>query len=283
MGAVIVFVFIAFYIFSISLKQDDGEYPVSFEESDYDGYVQISPTWTDSTLHKFLIEKFAFYHLLDSNEQTIFRNRLRNILKNKWFVGREGLVITDEKILLIGATMAQLSLGIERFYFPRFDRIVLFPEMFYSRLFEQDVKGLTVYHNGIVILSWPHYEDGYSDATDKLNLGLHEMAHALYLDYFGHRRMLYGFDDWTLVALPVFEEMQRNAHHPFLRDYAKSNMHEFWAVCVEHFFEAPIEFRQKLPYLYKAMCRILRQDQAARIERFASMKNRQLSTSISLN
>lgn len=259
------------------LKTPDEDSPIPFDEEDYSDYVQISYMPSDATLHEFLFGNFAFYHLLNPQEKARFRTRLVRIIKSKWFVGREGLQVTDSKILLIGATMAQLTMGIERFYFPRFDRIVLFPNQFYSRLFEQDIKGLTVYHNGIVILSWPHYEDGYSDATDKLNLGLHEMAHALYLDYFGHRRMLYGFDDWTLVAMPVFEEMQRNEHHPFLRDYARSNMHEFWAVCVEHFFEAPIEFRQKLPELYKAMCHILKQDQARRLEAFAETRSKQAS------
>jgi Mlc titration factor MtfA (ptsG expression regulator) len=259
------------------LKTPEEYSPIPSDDEDYSDYVQISDMPDDATLHEFLLGNFAFYHLLNSQEKALFRTRLVRIIKTKWFVGREGMQITDSKILLIGATMAQLTMGIERFYFPRFDRIVLFPNQFYSRLFEQDVKGLTVYHNGIVILSWPHYEDGYSDATDKLNLGLHEMAHALYLDYFGHRRMLYGFDDWTLIALPVFEEMQRNEHHPFLRDYARSNIHEFWAVCIEHFFEAPVEFRQKLPDLYRAMCQILRQDHAKRIEAFAVSRRKQVT------
>ena len=42
-----------------------------------------------------------------------------------------------------------------------------------------------------------------------------------------------------------------------MREYAASNIDEFWAVCVEHFYEAPEEFCRNLPELYQAMCSIL--------------------------
>ena len=73
------------------------------------------------------------------------------------------------------------------------------------------------------------------------------------------------YSNWLTVAKPVYESMKKNAGPPFLRSYAKSNIHEFWAVCVEHFFEAPLQFRDQLPALYSAMCNILNQDMAQRI------------------
>jgi Mlc titration factor MtfA (ptsG expression regulator) len=268
MGALVLFTLLACYFLFQLFDSKDTETASPYLDEDYEGFVQLSQMPSDPELHAILLETFAYYHLLVSSEQAVFRVRLRKILGDKWFTGRDGLEVDDRMILQVGATMAQLTLGIERFYFPRFDRIVLFPDAFYSKLFEKDVKGMTVFHTGVVLISWPHYQEGYSNPTDRLNLGLHEMAHALYLDYFGHRRMLYGFDRWSIIALPVFEEMQRNTQHPFLRKYAGSNMHEFWAVCVEHFFEAPIEFREKLPVLYKAMCQILRQDMARRMDKY---------------
>jgi Mlc titration factor MtfA (ptsG expression regulator) len=272
MAGAFLLIAVVFFVIRIKWGEEEQELPFPFNDGDYDGYVQMEEMPSDAELHVWLLHHFAFYHLLHQHEQPVFRARIRNIIENKWFAGREGLEVSNEMMLLITATMAQLTIGIQRFYFPRFDRIVIFPDQFYSRLFEQDVKGLTVFHSGIILVSWKHYEEGYNNPTDKLNLGLHEMAHALYLDYFGHRRMLYGFDDWSLIALPVFNEMQRNVHHPFLRDYAGANMHEFWAVSVEHFFEAPIEFRDKLPGLYKAMCQILKQDPAKRLERYKALQ-----------
>jgi Mlc titration factor MtfA (ptsG expression regulator) len=80
--------------------------------------------------------------------------------------------------------------------------------------------------------------------------------------------MLFGFDEWQEKAYIEFERMARNDQHPFLRKYASTNIHEFWAVCIEHFFEAPLEFRKQLPELYRAMSKILNQDIAARIDQF---------------
>ncbi len=230
-------------------------------------YKRLNNKLSSKELDAFLTDKIPFYRLLDSSESMLFRNRLLLLLRTKWFVGRQGINVSDEMILTFGALMVQVTFGLNNFLFPHFQRIAIFPDIFYSKLFERYVKGLTVYHTGIILVSWPHVEHGIDNEHDKINLGLHELAHALYLDYFEHRNMLNGFDRWTNKALRVFEKMQLNSKDFFLREYAATNIHEFWAVCVEHFFEAPIEFREQLPELYSEMCKILKQDVAALIDR----------------
>ena len=39
-----------------------------------------------------------------------------------------------------------------------------------------------------------------------------------------------------------------------------SNLHEFWAVSVEAFFENPKGLKENMPDLYEALCRVLNQD-----------------------
>ena len=51
----------------------------------------------------------------------------------------------------------------------------------------------------------------------------------------------------------------------FLRNYASTNIEEFWACSVECFFEAPIEFKKNIPDLYSKMCQVLKQDMAERM------------------
>ncbi|MEX1189920.1 MAG: zinc-dependent peptidase [Bacteroidia bacterium] len=240
------------------------------KQGDLNHYRRLDYKPNVKELDAFLTEKIPFYRLLDTNESIVFRNRLLLLLRTKWFVGRQGIDINNEMILTFGALMIQVTFGFNNFLFPHFHRVAIFPDIFYSRLFERYVKGLTVYHTGIILVSWPHLEHGIDNESDKINLGLHELAHALYLDYFEHRNMLNGFDRWTTKALQVFKEMQLNSKDFFLREYAATNIHEFWAVCVEHYFEAPLEFRERLPELYKEMCRILKQDVAARHDRFPS-------------
>jgi len=45
-----------------------------------------------------------------------------------------------------------------------------------------------------------------------------------------------------------------------LGSYAATNYQEFWAVCVENFFERPSSLKIQLPELYAAICKLLNQD-----------------------
>ena len=245
-----------------------------FFKGKYHGFIQYNLIPNDFELDELMLKNFAFYHVLSDSDRLQFRIKLNEILKSKWFKGREGLEINNEMMLLVSATMSQISLGLPAFIFPKFDRIVLFPKRFYSEIIQHDLKGLTIFKTGVVLISWPDYQQGYSEPTDKLNLGLHEMAHALFLDYFHCKQMRILYSNWLAVAKPVLYSMKINGEPQFLRDYAKSNIHEFWAVCVEHFFEAPIQFRDQLPALYSAMCSILNQDMAQRIIFYSESKKR---------
>jgi Mlc titration factor MtfA (ptsG expression regulator) len=46
----------------------------------------------------------------------------------------------------------------------------------------------------------------------------------------------------------------------YLRSYAFSNLHEFWAVSVEAFFVNPVGLQLNMPELYDVLCRVLNQD-----------------------
>jgi Mlc titration factor MtfA (ptsG expression regulator) len=257
---------LSLFLFFVFLNRKEFELKLDyFFEGKYHGFTKYFPIPEDVELDILLLKHFAFYHLLTDLDRLKFKKKLNEVLKSKRFKGREGLEISNEMMLLVSATMAQISLGLTDFNFPKFDRIVLFPKRFYSEIIQHDLKGLTIFKTGVVLISWPDYQKGYSEPTDKLNLGLHEMAHALFLDYFHSKHMRIMYSNWLKVAKPILHSMKNNAGPQFLRDYAKSNIHEFWAVCVEHFFEAPIQFKEQLPALYSAMCSVLNQDMAQRI------------------
>ena len=46
----------------------------------------------------------------------------------------------------------------------------------------------------------------------------------------------------------------------YLRDYAFTSFHEFWAVSLEYFFEKPQGLKDNLPHLYAILCDSLNQD-----------------------
>ena len=204
----------------------------------------------DIILTGSILENFnPFYKKLSPAGKERFIKKCFSFLFNKEFIGCEGLEVTDEMRACIAGTAAQISFGLKNSSFSYYHTIKIFPESFYSRQLDQYLKG-GASTNGVLYFSWKDFKEGYSDPTDKYNLGLHEMAHSLRLQlkysYDFDSRFADYSDRWESIALPEFEKMNQE-HISFLRDYGKVNREEFFAVCVEHFFEAPENFRISLP------------------------------------
>lgn len=209
-----------------------------------------------------LKQKNPYFRNLSAEAQERFVERLYKFMEDKYFVGREGLLITDEIRVLISASAVQLTFGLKEYTISHLHTINVFPKIFYSKLFETSFKGLTT-QGGVLSLSWDDFKEGYSDENDKLNLGLHELAHALNIDldqegnyddhFAGH------FESWKMAALEDFRRLKEGSI-TFLRKYAGRNLHEFFAVCIEHFFEAPTQFKLELPVLYGHTALMLNQD-----------------------
>ena len=52
----------------------------------------------------------------------------------------------------------------------------------------------------------------------------------------------------------------KRGEESFLRKYAGVNEHEFFAVCIEHFFEVPEQFQSNLPKGYYNLSLLLNLD-----------------------
>ena len=230
----------------------------------------------------YISGKIPYYDALPESLKIRFLRRIPYFIRDKTFYGREGLEVTTEMKVLVAASAVQLTLGIENFILEKFHTIVFYPAKYLS-----NITGL--YHvgeaniRGMLVISWSDFEKGYRDGKDKYNVGLHEMAHALDLD----TRAGNYYDDefvnryrrWLKTAHEEFDRMQDNGEH-FLRSYAATNMQEFFAVCVEHFFETPAEFKQNLPELYTELCRLLNQDPLQFSSRPSALKPTSFSTPI---
>ena len=209
-----------------------------------------------------LKQKSVYFKNLSAESQEIFVSRVFEFMESKAFVGREGLVVTDEIRVLISASAVQLTFGLKDFVITNLHTINVFPRVFFSKFYNTSFKGLST-QNGVLSLSWNDFKEGYADETDKLNLGLHELAHALNIDadedgnYDNHFSSY--FNKWTIIAQNDFNNL-KNGKISFLRSYGGTNMHEFFAVCIEHFFEASDEFKKQLPHLYNFLTIMLNQD-----------------------
>ncbi|WP_421753394.1 zinc-dependent peptidase [Croceimicrobium sp.] len=209
------------------------------------------------------LQEIPLYRRLPPKLQKRFERRVQQFINTKKFIARDKYMqIDDRKKALIAATAVELTFGFRRFYFDHFSRILVYRDDYYSTISKQYHAG-EVNIRGMIVLSWSSFEKGNSDRNDGRNLGVHEMAHALKLE----NKILnsnYDFIDPRDYHL-FLEEFELFTSRPadkgaFLRNYARSNVHEFFAVCCENFVERPAKFQEEMPVLYKAISRILRMD-----------------------
>jgi MtfA peptidase len=222
-----------------------------------------------------------YYKSLDRPGRDRFLRRVSEFMEDKDF---QYIDVQREEImpLLISSAAIQLTFGLDSYLLDHFTTIYLLKDNYRYGLYKTPFEG-HVSEEGIY-LSWSNFFREFSDYSDGQNVGLHEMAHALVyvnftsedsIDQAFHDR----FKDFSTVGRPIFEDMSRgNADSPGAGDlpgagdspgatatsllgaYAATNYQEFWAVCVETFFERPEAFKKQIPTLYLALCTLLNQD-----------------------
>jgi Mlc titration factor MtfA (ptsG expression regulator) len=202
-----------------------------------------------------------YYSALDNNGRQKFDTRCVQISKSIQIKGMEGIKLSLEMYALIAASIVQITFGFSRFFIPAFKRILLYPSSFYHSGNKVWMKGFASANT--LALSWDDFLQGYAKPNDNYNLGLHELAHALHLNLragqVSDKVFDYYFLHWEDESIPHLNELQNKTPH-FLREYAGENIHEFFAVCVEHFFENPKLFKAHLPELYLRTSLLLNQD-----------------------
>lgn len=209
-------------------------------------------------------QNMPYYEKLDNKHRLKFEKRVQRFIDVKKFIPRgEIKEITPEQKALISGTAIKLTFGYPTVYLCHFWRVLLYHDNYYSEITKKYHKG-EVNAKGNIILSWNNFLHGHNDRTDGINLGLHEMAHALRLENairndehnFLDFNSLYAF---TILSKREIERMKQGIPSMF-RKYAATNEHEFFSVFVENFFERPELTQSTHPNMYEAMCRILLQD-----------------------
>ena len=206
-----------------------------------------------------LMKRISFYKKLSDNGKAKFVHRLCKLLLIKEFEPKNELVLTEEIKITVCASIVQLTFGLFSYELDNIKGFKLYPSVFYSSFLKAKLRGSTP-PEGLISLSWRHLEHGFLIDNDKYNLGLHEVAHALKLSL----KYAYDYDakyasyvkEWEKFGHVEFLKMKRGKES-FLRKYGGVNEHEFFAVCVEHFFEVPEQFQERLPKIYYHLCILL--------------------------
>lgn len=215
---------------------------------------------------QLLQAKFPYYARLSSSHKKEFERKLEIILSTKEFVGRGGIsMVTEEMELLIGATISMVTFGWKRVRLPHFQRILVYPNAYYSSITKTYHRGEVNPKFGIIAVSWNCFWEGLKDESDGINLGIHEVAHALKLENYIYSNEEVEF--FNPVAKRKYisimqEEMKnlKNGQSNLFRESAKLNEDEFFAVSLEYFFEKPEALFEAKPEFYKILVQLMQQD-----------------------
>ncbi len=226
-------------------------------------HTNLSATGIKPSQKSVLEKHFNFYKMLPPKSKKIFEYRVAKFISLKEYIPRNMNEVTEEMKVLIAASAIQLTFGLPKIFLKHFKYILVFPDDFFS-------PTNNVYHKGevnpmkkVIVLAWRHFVEGYIE-DEGINLGLHEMAHALQLENIvenGEFGFLKDEDitKWQKLAAAEIEKM-KSGEATFFRPYGSTNHAEFFSVAVENFFERPVEFNAYHQELYQVMTDLLNQD-----------------------
>ena len=211
------------------------------------------------------IEKYnTYYQQLPEKSKRIFLRKVKQFNFSKNYIPRHLSEVSDEMKGMIGSAAVQLTFGLPRVTLQHFNKILVYPDQYYSVINRQYHKGEVNPRYKAIVVSWKAFVAGYADPHDGINLGLHEMAHALKLENI-IRNDEHGFfskrvyDKWLQIAAAEILKI-RGGEESIFRAYAGTDEDEFFATGIELYFEKPRELYAYNPELYKTLSNLLRQD-----------------------
>ena len=204
---------------------------------------------------------FSYFNDLPHESKVRFVNRTYQFRQNKnfHFVGLEE---SEDAKILVSASAIQVTFGLKSYLMQHFKNIYILADAY--RMDNDDELYIGHVAPEGIYLSWKHFLFGYSDNTDNINVAVHEMSHALlFNNYFAKygvdKNFRANYEKFSTTTGPILADVITK-RQSYLRNYALTNIHEFWAVSVEAFFENPADLKINMPQLYEALCRVLNQD-----------------------
>lgn len=217
--------------------------------------------FSEELIRKVLIKHFPFFNNLLHPDQDKFIGRLKRFIRSKIFVIHD-IKGYREMPILISASAIQLTFGLQKFLLPHFTIIQIYPQEFIAmepmRVLIGNVSGNTIN------IAWKQFLEGYKNKTEKSNVGLHEMAHALYFqnvetDEYIDKSFKDSYHHFISLGDKIFER-EKHISIGLYSNYATRNFQEFWAESIEIFFQSPDKMQNHYPDMYRLICDLLCQD-----------------------
>lgn len=241
-------------------KGIEASYVYVFKKPIYVHFYLVKRKLTSHQL-KILNQNIDFYKKLSPENRKFFNHRVVSFINNYNFSGREGLEVTEEMKVIIAGVYVMLTFGFRNYLIETFDKILIYPTEYYSRMSGAYHKGEYNMPLKAVVLSWDYVKKGVEIKDDNLNLAIHEFTHALNV------HGLKSGDNGATIFHDTYIEIVEHVEKPeiknklnqssYFRAYAQTNRFEFFAVILENFFETPEAFKKQFPELYLKVKKML--------------------------
>lgn len=219
----------------------------------------------EQIIKRSINQNHPFYKSLDEEQKKRFLWRIFYFLNTTEFVikfnGDHNKIKTS-----ISFVAAQVSYALTIRCFDLYNRVIVYEDDYYSNITQRYHKGEVNPGAGVMVFSWSAVQYGLSQANDGLNVLVHEFAHALRHEHVMTDYDIFDGDDFAILDRLLRTEFENLPHMEanLFRNYAKTNIEEFFAVASETFFERPVALKTQMPAFYRAFQNLYRQDPAAR-------------------
>jgi Mlc titration factor MtfA (ptsG expression regulator) len=199
------------------------------------------------------------------------RRRLEGLvisfLREKEFVGCNGLEVTDEIRATIAAQACLLLLGRPGSLYDELLSILVYPGAFWVEDEVHDEDGLVTqrrrelsgeaWDSHRIILSWEDIAETAARPADGYNVVLHEFAHYLDAEGLGlPAAATHSLQSWHEALVAEYDALcdaVDRGEPTHLDPYGAEDEAEFFAVVTEEFIERSVELRDAHPGLYSLM------------------------------
>jgi len=222
---------------------------------------------------RLLEERVAFFQRLPDQARQRYE-RLVAVFLDEVPVHGVGCEVTRLDRLLVASSAVIPIFGFPAWEYDGLHQVLLRPEHFDATFSAGRESALEAYgmvadsglFGGTMIITLPQLREGFANASDGHNVGIHEFAHLVDRASGGIDGLPPGMP--RAVAQPWYDLVRHSLHHQtsqrVLRSYGYTNAAEFFAVGSELFFEDPEQMRRDQPELYELLTRIYRQKTAQR-------------------
>ena len=231
---------------------------------------------------QILRERVAFYLTLSEADKARFEQRTQVFLASTRITGVQ-TEVDDLTRLLVAASALIPVFGFPNWEYRNLGEVLIMPDAWQlDSNPTQEVRPLQGNLLGSVQgfqnqhymrLSKASLEQGFRDAADRQNVGIHEFAHLLdeadgVIDGLPKAALPPALlRPWAAVMQREIAAIQTGKSE--INPYATTNDAEFFAVVTEYFFEKPEKLQEHHPELYELLMQAFQQNPKSRFLRFA--------------